>query len=378
MENWITSWAISHTGGTAFGLKLSGRTAVIRAMSPLGGSRLRLVLANPYGKRPVKLGAAAVKTAAGIAPVTFSGDEALVLGPGARAVSDPVPLAILPGEEAEVRLYYTANRSVISGNVTAPASHSPRGNYCLSERVPREQKGIWAWPIRPFSIPEPAMILQALEVAAPSGSAVAVLGDSNSFNGFYTKPLGERLSGEGTALLNMSISGNRLRLDSAMPLVGNIFGFAAGTRADWDLYALRGVKAVFLNVGGNDIFQPGTASAPKKQLCTPEELLLSTETLAAECRRRGYLTIGATLVPALGAEGFGEEKLALAKAFNALVRQSDCFDALVDVYDLLQDPEHPGSYHPAYDTGDHLHFNEAGGTVVAEAVYQALKRIGAL
>jgi lysophospholipase L1-like esterase len=50
------------------------------------------------------------------------------------------------------------------------------------------------------------------------------------------------------------------------------------------------------------------------------------------------------------------------------------FDGVVDFDAVLRDPSHPSRLLPAYDAGDHLHMNDAGYVVSADAIPLALFR----
>ncbi|UUZ56676.1 hypothetical protein LP419_17285 [Massilia sp. H-1] len=69
---------------------------------------------------------------------------------------------------------------------------------------------------------------------------------------------------------------------------------------------------------------------------------------------------GATLIPYAGTEGFysaaGDQK---RKAVNAWIRSAGAFDAVVDFDKAVRDPAHPERLLAAFDSGDHLHPNDA-------------------
>lgn len=53
---------------------------------------------------------------------------------------------------------------------------------------------------------------------------------------------------------------------------------------------------------------------------------------------------------------------------NAWIRESGAFDVVVDFAQVMRDPEKPDHLLPAYDSGDHLHPNDAGYRAMAEAI----------
>jgi hypothetical protein len=53
---------------------------------------------------------------------------------------------------------------------------------------------------------------------------------------------------------------------------------------------------------------------------------------------------------------------------NDWIRSSGEFDGMVDLDAVLRDPGHPSRLLPAYDSGDHLHPNDAGCIAEANAI----------
>ena len=53
---------------------------------------------------------------------------------------------------------------------------------------------------------------------------------------------------------------------------------------------------------------------------------------------------------------------------NQWIRTSKAFDAVIDFDAVLRDPTHPARILPAYDSGDHVHPNDAGYAAMADAI----------
>lgn len=53
---------------------------------------------------------------------------------------------------------------------------------------------------------------------------------------------------------------------------------------------------------------------------------------------------------------------------NHWIRTSGAFDAVVDFDAVLRDPAHPNDMQAVYDSGDHLHPNDAGYVAMANAI----------
>ena len=57
---------------------------------------------------------------------------------------------------------------------------------------------------------------------------------------------------------------------------------------------------------------------------------------------------------------------------NDWIRSSGEFDDVLDFDEVLRDPSHPTRLSPIYDSGDHLHPNNAGYIAVGNAIPVAL------
>lgn len=64
----------------------------------------------------------------------------------------------------------------------------------------------------------------------------------------------------------------------------------------------------------------------------------------------------------------GTWEAAAAGTVDELIRHGGVFDAVVDFDAVVRDPTAPDRILPAYDSGDHLHFNDAGLRAMADAV----------
>jgi lysophospholipase L1-like esterase len=86
----------------------------------------------------------------------------------------------------------------------------------------------------------------------------------------------------------------------------------------------------------------------------------------------GLRIIAGTLT-ATGGSGYGTPaKQAERQIVNSWLHQMDGrpggFDAVIDFDAVLRDPAQPDRLRPAFDSGDHLHPNDAGYSAMAGAV----------
>ena len=67
------------------------------------------------------------------------------------------------------------------------------------------------------------------------------------------------------------------------------------------------------------------------------------------------------MIPGIPAE-------AIREAVNVRIRTSGAFDGVIDFDAVIRDPADPLRLNPAYDSGDHLHPNDAGYQAMADAI----------
>jgi lysophospholipase L1-like esterase len=69
---------------------------------------------------------------------------------------------------------------------------------------------------------------------------------------------------------------------------------------------------------------------------------------------------------------FSPQSEAKREAVNTFIRSSGAFDAVVDFDAVVRDPAHPMQLLKSFDSGDHLHPNDAGYQAMANAINLAL------
>jgi lysophospholipase L1-like esterase len=195
-----------------------------------------------------------------------------------------------------------------------------------------------------------------------SASAVAVLGDSitdgrgspTDGNGRWTDHLARRLhEGRGPAVgvLNMGLGGNRVLNDGLGP--------NALARLDRDVLAQPGVRWLIVLEGINDL---GTHSA------TARDLIAAYKQIIQRAHTRGIRVYGATILPCQGSLYFTPGLESARQEINTWIRDSGCFDAVIDFDATTRNPRQPRRLAAAVDGGDHLHPGPEGYKIMAESV----------
>ena len=372
VDGWRTAWS---SAPDSAGPALPAQTLrqVVRAST--GGTRVRIRLSNLFGTQPLTVGAAHVGLSAGDArvaagsdrPLLFGGRPGVMIAAGGSALSDPVDLTVAALQPLAVSLY-----------LPAPVAVSTLHGFGLRTaylQAPGDATGSADFPSKARD--DSRYFLTDVEVLGPdAGRTLAIVGDSiadgvgtkNDQDARWPDALAARLQEVATlasiGIANEGIAGNRVLHDESDPYVGP----SALSRFQRDALDKPGVRWILVHEGLNDI----TASlllADPKQHVTAEQVEAGLRALADRAHARGIRIWAGTLMPLAGTKRFYSETVERQRqAVNAWIRTSGAFDAVVDFDAALRDPLDPTRLNPGYDSGDHLHPNEAGYRVMAQQV----------
>lgn len=94
------------------------------------------------------------------------------------------------------------------------------------------------------------------------------------------------------------------------------------------------------------------------------------EQIITRLHDHGIRALGGTITPSFGRPGsYGTQHTEdVRQQVNAWIRGSGRFDTVVDFDRAVRDPADPRRLLAAYDSGDHLHPNDAGYRAMAAAV----------
>lgn len=373
-HHWVASWGAAPV---AAGPMLPPRTIRQVIRTSLGGTAVRIRLSNLFGSEPLTVGPVRVaRHVEGplIQPgtdqaVTFNGMSRAVLPAGGSVLSDAVELPVAALESLVVSLYLpngasaptvhqVGNQTVYlaQGDVTSQARFEPEGEA-----------------------DDTRYLLTDLDVAATKDArSFVVLGDSitdgvgssENANARWPDRLAERLQGTPSlasiAVVNAGIAGNRILNDGAAPYRGP----SSLSRLTRDVLDKPGVRWVLLLQGGNDISASDLLEAADQKV-SAAQIIEGMRMIIIRARARGVQVWGATLLPR-GGTTFpappSAAALAKREAVNAWIRESGSFDVVVDFDRVMRDPARPSHLLPAYDSGDHLHPNDAGYQAMADAI----------
>jgi len=344
-----------------------------------GGARVRVVLTNVFGTGPLTIGAASIalhekdaKIVAGSArSLTFDGRSSVTIPADAVMYSDAASLAVAPLKDVVIDLFLPDDLAKSASPLTMHAGAnqsnyiSPAGNFAGAADLPVSSK-LPSW-----------LFLAGVEVTAPRDvSAVVTFGDSITdgtrstldANARWPDELAKRLAmknGNVRAVLNSGIAANRVLGENDAPVFP--FGFNAGVNAlarfDRDVLVQTGVTHVIVLEGINDIGLASHNPSP-----SAEDLIAAHQQLVERAHAHGLKIFGATLLPFEGAAYFSTEGEAKRQAFNNWLRKGADYDGVIDFDAVTRDPANPGKILARYDSGDHLHPNDAGYQAMGDAI----------
>ncbi len=382
--DWIGTWAASPQPVwdadffAPVGIPRALRNQTIRQVvrTSLGGTKVRVVLSNEYGKSPLVIGAAHVALAdkgAAVAAgsdhtLTFSGRASVTVPPGAPIVSDPVDLALAPLGSLAVSLYLPDITPTSTWhNEGAQTAYIADGNVTGATDIKADQK-----------ITSRIFLSEILVDATPDARAVVTFGDSIT-DGAASTPdanhrwpdyLAERLekAGAHVSVVNEGISGARVLRDR--------MGDNALARFDRDVLSQPRVGTVIVMMGINDIGWPGTLLVPAGEPApSADDIIAGYKQLIERAHARHIRIIGATLTPFEDTfhgnplYGYYDEAKELKREkVNEWIVKGGAFDGVIDFDAATRDPSNPKHIRADFDSGDHLHPQDTGYKAMADAV----------
>lgn len=372
---WVGTWSTSQQLTEPRNMPpkpgLSGSTLRQVVHVSLGGDQLRMRLSNEFGTEPVSINAIHIAASTGSSAIKsdtdqaieFDGRSAITMSPGEAALSDPFSFDLEPMSNVAITLYIEEISSDVTGHPgSRTTSYIQTGDHVsATEMAEAAQTDHW-------------YLIDAIDVMAPdSAAAVATLGNSitdgrgsgTNEQNRWPDELSRRLQNnprtQHVAVLNQGIGGNCVLRDCLGP--------AALSRFQRDVLNQTGVRWLIILEGINDIGQAQDAEEAEQ---VAQDLIEAYQKMIKQAHSQDIKVFGATLMPFGGSFYDGPEREEARQTVNDWIRTSGAFDAVVDLDKALRDPDNPSQLLTAADTGDHLHPNETGHRLMAEAVDLAL------
>jgi lysophospholipase L1-like esterase len=375
--SWVGTWGVAPV---AQGLSVSGSNPLTFNQQTLrqivhtsvAGSAARIHISNVFGTTPltvqdVHIALSASNTGSSIVTgsdqtVTFQGSSAVTIAAGSEAVSDSIGFAVPALGDVAITMYFPGTTTV--SNTTTHVFTEETNFYAAGDVSSA------------VSLPGAAAtgqyyFLTGLDVQGPSlaGSVVALgasitdgFNSSSLQNHRWPNYLAQRLQAAGMAIgvLNEGIAGNEMLADNGM------YGVTPEHRFSRDVSNQAGVHWVIMSDDPiNDLGNNAQATA--------SQLIAAIQQVMSLAHQAQLKFLCSTLTPYRGASYWTANGETNREQINAFIRSpSNGCDGVVDQDAAVHDPGNPQAYLPAYDSGDHLHPNDAGYQAIANAVNLAL------
>ncbi|MCX4866868.1 SGNH/GDSL hydrolase family protein [Streptomyces sp. NBC_00825] len=333
---WAATWTAAPVTGVVDSYNssaLNRRTIRDVVHTSIGGDAARITLSNAFGTRPLVMDRVTVSAR----PVTFAGARTVTVAAGGQVVSDPVTVPVAADSDLVVTL----------------RTPTARGPVTVHERSHQTSYVDTAWGTRRT---DGWRYLTAVDVhTRTAAGTIAVIGDSLTAgtgssldtNSRWPDVLADRLGGR-YGVANAGIAGNRILRDGR-----GGHGVRASARFDRDVLDVAGVKTVVVALGINDVQQ-------SPQETDPQRIADGLRAMTRSAHAQGLRVVGATLMPYEGFATWTPGSDDVRVRVNALIRSGGVFDSVIDFDAAARDPHRPTRLLPAYDSGDHLHLNDAG------------------
>lgn len=373
---WTGTWAAAPEAqpNSAAVVGRDGTTFREIVHASIGGTSVRVILTNEFGLEPLTVGAAQIAISTGSSTIklstakslSFGGQASVTLPAGTLMVSDPVEFELPAAADVAVSLFLPA-QTISQSTVHSYAlqtNYKAVGNVIDARTLPNPtQVSSWYF-IKGVAVETDGKSTASGVVVALGDSITDGAASKPNKNGRWPDILARRIQADktlsGMGVLNAGINGNRLLRDGDG-------GESALRRFDRDVLAQAGVKYLIVLEGINDIGHIVSAS-PSDPADTAQSLILALEQITVRAHAHGIKVIGATITPYENCKYASPEGEKMRLAINEWIRSSKSLDGVADFDRITRDPAHPARFLPAYDSGDHLHPNEAGLRAMAEGI----------
>ena len=377
-QEWVATWAAGLAPASTTGKSSTGFTEQTVRMfvhTSVGGEKARVRLSNRFGKGPLTIGHATIALPFGpnggpgdlkpgtIKDLTFFGQREIVIPAGGYAVSDPVDMSVPANEDLAVTIFF-------------PVETGPSTFHLIARETAYFGPGNHATALTGAGMPETGtswFYLAAVDVLNRHGSgAIVVLGDSitdgfrstinadNRWTDYLSERLAKEAPGRAPAVVDLGMSGNLSGVAG-----GGGLGVNALARLHSDVFAQTGARTLIVQLGINDIWISKDNA---------NNIIARLQQIAAQAKLAGLKVYVCTIMPwnayssAPDVINYTPELDSIRLTVNSYIRTGSDYDGYIDFDVVMRSQLEPTKLRAEWDSGDHIHPNDAGNEAMAMAV----------
>ncbi|KAJ6000836.1 hypothetical protein N7481_001245 [Penicillium waksmanii] len=347
----------------------------------LEANKIRLGFSNAFGVNNLNITSAAVSRAfesqAGISTLQsgstqklqFSGKPSISIPNGGLVVTDPIEFPVQAQSVLMIDLFLEHGQDGFA--ITGHPGSRTTSFMSIDDQV--GEKNLTSNSVQST---EHWYFISAVEgLLNEKSSSFAIVGDSitdgrgsttnanNRWPDLLQKKLNQGKATAKIAILNQAAGGNRILHDGLGP--------NAVSRIDRDVLAQPGIKYAMIFEGVNDIGVAGPDIDSQAEI--GDQLIMAFQQIARRVQAAGILFGGATITP-FGSPASSNytqpysdsEREKTRQRINYFIRNSGIFDFVLDLDRVVHDPQNKSVLLGKFDSGDHLHPNEAGYQAIAD------------
>jgi len=342
------------------------------------GSKLRVRFSNIAGTEPVSFTASCAKSDENgvlekdtLVRMTLNGSETFTIEPGEEVTSDEFDFDVKADSYISVSIHVNEATQMNSAVlITGPKSHGyySYGNFEEEETLPLDETRKTNW----------FFFLNTVDVfTEEKNHALICFGDSITAQDWpdYLIIRAWEQGYRDVSIIRRAISGTRILREYSCKTYA-AYGIKGEKRFEREMNT-AGADTVLIQHGINDIIHPVGLEVnpwrPMSDLPTAEAMAEGyTKFYIEKARELGLKVWGGTLIPIEGWRTYEDFREVLKNEFNDWLRTTDLLDGCVDFDKAVRDPNHPYSFLPPFDSGDHLHPSALGYKAMAMAVDEEL------